>query len=461
MGSILKEKWDRIDGWSVGSHLWLVILVAFLIFSIQVWKHGERTPIFDAVGYIQHAVGLDKDSTFGYAKKADEVTEPAMFYAPLQMAVVAGAMSLDGDLAKSLRCVAWAEDPATCDTSFRPFFFVQALILSLVPFFTWLIAWQLSGSKAVAWGAVVLVLLSGRPAYYTTLFLTEVYTLPLFAALLFSLVAAAQSRFWLWFAAIGTLCGLLVLTKPAFAYLFYALVIVLSYWQAAAHRNSRQLWTTALFLTVPYLLIVGPWLARNYFLFDTTSMTQGYAAWALSQRLAYNMMTGLELSVSLIYWLPDFGDKLAAALYPPEAWQRLDLGAKDGFYLIGNYEYLQQTLAAAGSKANHLNYLINEELLPNIGKHIAVTFALVWRGLWVAKYWGLIAVPLAMAYGAVAVSRRRSDILLPFFACAFMLGLYAFVSIGLPRYSDLYIPLISVLVAMLIGEWSRHKSPSA
>jgi 4-amino-4-deoxy-L-arabinose transferase-like glycosyltransferase len=457
VSDLLREKWTRIDNWPVSSHLWLVILIAFLVFSLQVWKHGDQVPAIDAVGHIQHAVGLNKDTTFGYSRDASGVTEPAMFHAPLQMFVVAGAMSLDGNLAESLRCIAWAEKPGDCKTSFGAFFLLQALILTLVPFFTWLMAWQLSGKKAVAWGAVVLVLLSGRPALYTTLFLTEVYALPLFAGLLFCLVAAIQSRFWFWFVAVGTLCGLLVMTKPAFAYLFYALLLVLSYWRAANGQNSRLFWTTLGFLALPYLVIVGPWMWRNYVLFDTTSLTQGYGAWIMAQRLAYNMMTGLELSVSFVYWLPDFGDRLAAALYPPEAWRRLDLDAQDGFYLIGNSDYLQQTLAAAGSKANHLSYLINEELWPNIIKHIAVTFALAWRGLWVAGYWGLIMVPLALAYGAVAASRRRTDILMPLFACGFMLGLYAFVSISLPRYSDLYVPLISVMVAMLVNEWARHK----
>jgi hypothetical protein len=455
----LKHQWMRFDGWPVSSHLWLVILIAFLVFSVSVWRHGDRAPDTNAIGVVQHAVALHQNFTFGYAKSESAATKPSMFLAPLQSTVIAGVMSLDQNLAQSLQCHAWAsQDKATtnCASDYRPFFFVQALILSLVPFFAWLMAWQLSGKKAIAWGAVVLVLLSGRQAFYVTSFSDNVFILPLFAALLFTLVVTLQSRYWLWIIATGLLCGLLALTQPIFAWIFYALLLLLSYWRATDGQNSRYFWQTAAQLVVPYLLVTGPWMWRNYWAFDTAALTEGYIASMLAERLAWNVMNGLELAVSFVWWLGGIGPDLASAAYPQEAWQRLDPAAAGGIH-ASVAEYSRQTLIAAGSLKSHLAYLLDTELWPRIGKHLSVTLAFIWRGLWVGGIWSLLAVPLAIAYAAVSISRRRADIIMPLSTCGLMLLMFAFVSADLPANSDIYIPMFSVLVAMLAGEWFRHR----
>jgi hypothetical protein len=468
VGYLLKQQWLRMDRWPVSSHLWLVILIAFLVFSASVWLQGERTPAPQATGAIQHAVALHKDATFGYSISQSDVAEPAMFYAPLQIAFVAGVMSLDQNLAKSLSCFAWkspnqklnkalkANTAQSCEAAFRPFFFLQALILALVPFFAWLTAWALSGNKAVAWGAVVLVLLSGRQAFHVTSFSADVLSLPLFAGLLFALVANIQSQYWLWTIAVGFFCGLLALTEPIFAQLFYGLLVVLSYWHAAKAQNSRYFWQTAAMLVAPYLLVTAPWMWRNYWAFDTSALTTGYMASLLAERLAWNMLNGLEIAVSFVYSLATFGPDLAMAAYPQDAWQRLVPGAEGGVYTSAT-SLAQSSLVAAGSTSNHMTWLLSEELWPNFGKHVAVTFALIWRGLWIAGLWGLMVVPLTIAYFAVSISRRRTDIVMAFSACLYTMILFAVTTARQPDNGDIFIPLISVMVAMLAAEWIRHR----
>ena len=468
MSDLLREKWTRIDNWPVSSHLWLVILIAFLVFSSSVWMNGERAPAAQATGVIQHAVALHKDATFGYSTSQGDVAKPAMFYAPLQITFLAGVMSLDQNLAKSLSCFAWnaptqklnmaskTSSAPPCETAFRPIFFLQALILALVPFFAWLIAWALSGNKAVAWGAVILVLLSGRQAFHVTSFSADVLSLPLFAALLFALVANIQSQYWLWTIAVGFFCGLLALTEPIFAQLFYGLLLVLSYWHAAKAQNSRYFWRTAAMLVAPYILVTAPWMWRNYWAFDTSALTSGYMASLLAERLAWNMLNGLEIAVSFVYSLAAFGPDLAMAAYPEDAWQRLVPGAEGGVYEKAT-NFAQTTLVAAGSSANHMTWLLSQELWPNFGKHVAVTLALIWRGLWIAGLWGLVAVPLTIAYFAVSIKRRRTDIVMAFSACLYTAILFAITTARQPGSGDIFIPLISVMVAMLASEWLRHK----
>ena len=120
----------------------------------------------------------------------------------------------------------------------------------------------------------------------------------------------------------------------------------------------------------------------------------------------------------------------------------------------------QSSLVAAGSTANHMTWLLSEELWPNFGKHVALTFALVWRGFWIAGLWGLVAVPLTIAYFAVSIKRGRTDIVMAFSACLYTLILFAVMTARQPDSGDIFIPLISVMVAMLAAEWLRHKNLS-
>ena len=460
MDENLAQKWARFDNWPVSSHLWLVILVGFLAISVQVWLFGDRLPQSSAAVPIQHAVSLHKDGIFGPATAdASGTPAPAMFYSPLYMAFAAGAMELDQGLTRSLTCLARAANPEQalkCKTALRPFYLVQALILALVPFFAWLMTWQLSGRKAFAWGAVLLVLLSGRPAAYATGFSTDVLTLPLFAALLLSLVVAIQSRFWLWFVATGLACGLLALTEPDYAWVFYGLLPVLAYWRAAHEQNSRWFWITLATLALPYLVVTGPWMWRNYLHFDTAVLSQGYIASLLAERLAWNSMTILEVAVSFVHSLGGIGPDLAASAYPEDGWRRLVPGAADGLYQTGD-AMARQVMAAAGSAENQPGFLFAEKIWPEFGKHLTVSLALIWRGLWIGSYWSLIVVPLAFAYGAVCISRGRSDIVMPLSLCGFVMALHAFTSVNDPARNDILVPMFSVLVAMLVGEWARHR----
>jgi hypothetical protein len=66
-------------------------------------------------------------------------------------------------------------------------------------------------------------------------------------------------------------------------------------------------------------------------------------------------------------------------------------------------------------------------------------------------------VPLAFAYGAVCISRGRSDIVMPLSLCGFVMALHAFTSVNDPARNDILVPMFSVLVAMLVGEWARHR----
>jgi hypothetical protein len=103
-------------------------------------------------------------------------------------------------------------------------------------------------------------------------------------------------------------------------------------------------------------------------------------------------MSWREFLVSWIYWLPDFGDNLAADLFPAEYWQRLDFDHPDGFYRLGGSEIRDMVYAMAPTDQARVSFLFKDFILAEPLQHVLVTFALAWRGMLISKYFSLLGV---------------------------------------------------------------------
>ena len=192
--------------------------------------------------------------------------------------------------------------------------------------------------------------------------------------------------------------------------------------------------TAAFILSI--CIIIGPWILRNYYYYDFASVSVGYGSYILSERVAYNEMTWTEWAVSFIYWLPDFGDKLASALFSEEFYQRLNFESPTGFYLIGNTEFRNEIYSLGATEAERRAILLNDYIFQDLFKHIMVTFTMVCRGMWTGKYFGLVGFVFLVPGILILRHRVRFATLfafaVPFY---FMLGLNAFVSVSIPRYN--------------------------
>ncbi|MBF0246618.1 MAG: glycosyltransferase family 39 protein [Alphaproteobacteria bacterium] len=447
---------------------WVAALVCILVTGAAfLLKQSPRPPFADEFAYLAHGYSLFAHGVFGYLVDPAIAPQSEMFFLPLYPAFLSLLMSLDQTFASSVQCILSnmnTDGPLHADPGCAPQYGlaipVQVLLAGLTLFFVWGTARRLSGSAKVAALAAILALLTKSYIHYANQFLTEVLTLPLAAALGWAMIAAWQDRSLKAAALSGLLFGLVTLNRAGWSYAVLVIAPVFLWmgirlWR---ERGPRAFLPAVMFLGVS-AAVVAPWLARNAALFDKPALTSGYDDMILVQRLSYNRMTPDELAASFVYWLPDFGDALAAKLFPKESYARLDFGEPGGFYSGALETYKAEVDAKRGAQPRFA-YLIEHELLGNLGKHVAVTFAMVWRGMFVGKVWGLVAWAMFLPLLVWAAVRGWGALVVLALPPVFLLGLNAFVSVSIPRYNLALIPVLSFSAAHVLSlgaAWARAR----
>lgn len=444
------------------SGLWMALLVALVVVGVQMslkrpdpLQPDERTYLAIINTLLRTGVYSDGDMNAGGV-----AGEPGRFIAPAYPMMVAGLAKLDGTLASRLECLGRSERkaPRTACGRLWALDITQTLLAAIGLAAVFAIAHMVSGSSAVAWGTLLIALATGETATYARLILTDTLASTALYLFLAALVALTErDRSWL-AAVAGAALGLVTLSRPAFAYLLYAAAAGIVGLGLLRNRLSTPFRPAhGLILLAAGICVLSPWLLRNRLLFGDAALTAGYGALALGQRVAYNAMTWTEWGAAWIFWLPDVGDDLARALFQPQTTHRLGFTASDTFYQVGNGPLLTNALEAAGGPEHQLGYLIKTYILGDPVKHIAVTLALAWRGMWAGKWLGPIA--LAVAWPVVRELSRRgrlSPLLALTLPLLFMLGLHAFVSVNIVRYNVPMISLYAFIVAVAAGlAWQR------
>ena len=441
---------------SSGLRIWdlaLVIGVATAIITVLAIRQGmPPAPTTDALTYVRLALGLAEFGTFGNFKQLG--LTPALSYevTPLYPAFVALLAKLDPALRASLICTVEHKSlTAACPDNYWTVVIGQGALMVVLAVSVWLTTWLISGRRAAAWLALVAVLACASPIYFARLLFTEALLLPLFGLFTLVLLLAVQRRAQIvWPLLGGVLLGLLVLTRPTFTYVFWFMLvagIVIALFGRQWHAMRAGL---AVFV-VAYGVVILPWMARNEIQFgELTLADSAYGAKALSHRVGYNRMTAAEWGVAFIYWFPDFGDQLAKSLFPLHTYERLGWSSPKSFYQVGVRDVLVKTLEAAGSKKDHLNYLLRTEVFANPVRHSLVSLPLAWRGMFVDKYWGIIGW-ICCVWLLSRTARRREwsywILCLPPF---FLLAFHAAVSVSIPRYSVPLIPVLSLAIGLAL-----------
>lgn len=438
-------------------HLAGAFIVAFIIILFQAQDYKSDPRISDSLSYLSVAqdfadTGVLTDGNFKGISPYEGEQGQGMFFAPLYPALAGLAMKFDPVLQETVRCHLTQKNHAECLDDFGLLRAVHIILAVMAVFFVWLSAYVVTHSFRIAWIAMGLSFLAEAYAYYTAQAMTEVLLFPIFTAFCFFGVAAWRyKKTALWFLC-GLLLGLCALTRPSFVYLFYASIPAMIMW-FTFNKNimpkTKVFWV--LMFVIGYSVIVGPWVARNGLAIGQYAISKGYASFTLVQRTSFNQMNWQEWGASFIYSLPDFGDSLAVKLFPKEAYERLDYDTQDGFYQQGNGAYRDQVLGKAGSKENELSYIVKNEVIGNAYKHIMVTISLAWRGMWVSKYWGLIAIPIFFSVFIFALHRGWTEFILFALPPWFMLGFHAFTSVNVVRYNLILIPCLAIAVAFLLN----------
>ena len=445
-------------------HGFLALIVACLIIFAQS-RHMIADPSeHDANYYTSTAKdlvdtgvftdGCCKEWSFRHGAKGQ-----GMFFAPLYPALVAGAMKLDPGFYQTVSCHLSREHQTgqrDCPMNIGVLRVFQTVLAVLSAFLVWFAGLVITGRLSIAWLAMILALSVKAYAYWSTAIMTEILVFPLFTlATSLYVLAYKKQKLSLWWAAGGVL-ALAALTKPSFSYLFYALIPLSAGLAFYTSTDKRKFLLVPLTFILGFSCVAGPWIVRNGLALGKYDISGGYASFILVQRVAYNEMSWSEWGAFFVYGLPDFGDKLAKKLFDPESYERLDYADPKGFYQIGNNELRDQTIKDAGGLKNHLSYLLHNYVLKDLFKHIMVTLPLAWRGMWIGKYWGLVAIPVFAFVFVYAARRRWAEYILFALPPWFMVGFHAFTSVSVPRYNLILIPCLAIALAFaLVKGWDR------
>lgn len=439
-------------------HFIAAVVLSTIIILLQSLQETPKVANGDTYNYLSIAKelydkGIFTDGGFRNASVVQGPNEEGMFFAPLYPAFITAVMYIDPTFKNTVTCHMSSEQRESCPDNFGLLYPIQIGLAILSIFLIWVSGLILTERYSIAWIAMILGALANGYTFYTSVILTESFVFPLFtAACLSSLCAWKYKKGYLWFLT-GIFLGLVSLTRPTFTYLFYAYIpvlIVLFICRKNFSLRKKLVWPFVFIFG--FIVTAGPWIIRNGTIMGEYAISKGYAPYVLSQRVAYNDMTWKEWAISFIYGLPDFGDSLSEKFFSRENYERFEYDNKKGFFWIGHTTLKKETLEKAGSRENHLSWLIKHEIIDNLYKHVMVTFSLTWRGMWICKYWGLLSIPLFFCLFIWALRKGWLEFLLFSIPPWFMLGLHAFTSVNVTRYNLILIPALAISVAFILNE---------
>jgi hypothetical protein len=424
-----------------------VTIAAFLCFGIiaiqLLWQKPEPRQVDErfylVLAHDLYEFGVFTSATARGTGQSGEVPQPDNYIVPAYPALLAAIAVFDPEMRKQMRCAVGpiGDCMATLPLSL---ILIQAVLLAGATLFTFNAYRHLNPRPAFAYTALVCLLAVGLQARLATSILPDGLSLAAFMVLAGCLVTALRSKGAQSWLAVGAVIGLGALIRPSTFYLVFMMIPVVLF----ATRSVRG----SIAMLIGFTIVLTPWILRNVLIVDSLSFTGSYGGITLAQRVAYNAMTPVEWGAALIYWLPDFGDSLAASLFPIEAYQRLDFSTQNGFYRIGNTALMAEALSRAGGPQGLTGVLIKDWILAHPLTHIATTIPIFLRGLWVAKYVGLAAILLLIPVvtGLWRQGRAKNFLILasPFFLMA---GFHAGISINIPRYNYSLVIIYAALFA--------------
>ena len=140
-------------------------------------------------------------------------------------------------------------------------------------------------------------------------------------------------------------------------------------------------------------------------------------------------------------------DSIAKRLFSVESYEKLSFD-KGSYYT----EYRDVLTKPIWQKPTPeiISHLVKNEIFGNFVKHSAVTLPLTWRGLFIAKYWGILGFLCFLIILLKIDFLGKRNFLLIAFPAWFMVLFHAFISLNIARYNLFLIPTYSISIAFII-----------
>jgi len=215
----------------------------------------------------------------------------------------------------------------------------------------------------------------------------------------------------------------------------------------------RKIASHLLTFGVGCLIVVGPWIARNYISVGKLDLTEEYGSASLIERFAYNNMTAREFTLAFPYCVGDVGAPLVDKAFGEEAMTRFDYEEPGGFFQVGR-GHREALIKVHGKLDPIIGGIIRDEMRVNWWRHLLVSVPLAWCGMWVGENAGLVLIPLFV--WACVRSVRSPQPLFLFYAAPtlVMLGLHALIANESTRYELVLLGPLSVGAAWIVVSMS-------
>jgi len=303
----------------------------------------------------------------------------------------------------------------------------------------------------------------------------------------------------------GVLLALLALTKASFFYinlvvllaLVVGLMVLAVYQKRFTLKRVLFVWFIVL---MGYLVVLGPWLARNYVLFNSPAISDRGGI-VLYIRATKNQMNAEEVRGALYLYGPrlyhrlgewwPYARPLADELDPNHgAWMRVNRNRSPNSFFAQVRDELNVATSVPDATgrtktlnevAHDMNQRAIQSILSQPLKHVGMSFVFLWRGMWdippinfyfmSGEHDGWVseaAILCVYALGLIGfffvfiLSRARVEFatlgLLTFGGIAFYAGLSHF----LPRYMLVFYPMLVLMgTVFLFACFNKSTGPSA
>ena len=146
-------------------------------------------------------------------------------------------------------------------------------------------------------------------------------------------------------------------------------------------------------------------------------------------------MSEQEWRAAFIYWLPGYGETLAAKYLPASSYEKLGTDPNSYLYKEGSEIFDNGLAAVNGEREKLMAHLIRTEVLDRPIAHCLASIPLAWRGVLTGKYLAIVGLPCFIFLIFYALRNKHHQILALCLPATILIAFYAAVSVSIPRYN--------------------------
>lgn len=454
----------------IALHVCLCLLILSLIIWSSVYSFDGKAPhtSSDSNDYMRMGYHAYHHHTFSGDKT--EPPKPSAFREPGYAAYQAGIIALNSNL-NHIPLAAFRNN----GRHMLAMRYGQIPILVISAFLGMILVYNLTQKISYAYLALLLIGFSYAMNNAMRRLFAEHFMVMLLILLSLLLFRAINLKKLWHFIAIGTVLGFIVLTKAIFMYFIVIVWGLFIFLFIMKQLNKRQLIIALLAISLPYTVIVGSWMTRNYIHFDVAYIT-GRAGSVMAIRNEYDKMNATEYFGAFYYWTPDrfvmrkmFEKHGNSALASDGALGMLNRDNRKGYYKtaksIGEG-------SAKNAQRQKNKYLMN--FIKHPFKHLAVTLPIGWRGIFHSNGFVINApfylyfqctllVSLTYAVSFVllillALRKKRWDIVAITLPVLYLYAINSLLTHNIPRYNLPSLGLCMVSFAVVLCYFRNKQS---